>query len=274
MSLSSVHSCGAAAPQTAATATGSTVVNAPRPKASHEENGHDWRGHHQGRGQLREALGQAFQSLGIDLPQRVAQGQHHEGHHRRHHDDEHEYGHGQGHRSEGVRHRHPPAAPAPTEPATDATPPSAPPAAPITARTLRSDLQDFMHELFQAVRGAYQASTGSEAGNDVQPADATASVPAQPGARLAIGLSALVSQVGAGQAPAGLQGAFDQLMNDLKAFGGNAPVSGSTGSEAPAGEGATSPTLQQVLGALQQRLGYGSSANDVSALGNTIDLAA
>lgn len=280
MSISNVHFCGQAAPRTTVSTADSAAANPPRPRASDDDDESACHGQPRGGGPLRDALADALHSLGISVPQQAVEGRRHDRHHERRHGDEHEHEHEHEHRhrAEHARPGGTPVVPAPAGPAVTASEPAddaaeaAPvpvtPAAPVTARTLRSDLHDFMHELFQAVRGAYEASTTPL--GDVQPTDATTTlVPTSvPGSRLAIGLSALVAQVGAGQAPAGLQGAFDQLMNDLQAYGGPTPPAN------PDGSPAASPTLQQVLGALQQRLGYGSSANDVSALGNTVDLAA
>lgn len=275
MNLSSLSSCGHAAPQTASAAASSTPATGAPSRALQQEDGPERHGHARSGGQMRDALVQAFQSLGVELPRGVAEGRRHDEHHGRHHehDEQDEHEHGDDHRTEGLRQRSPSVASSPVESTAEASAPAqdspdaapavpAVPAAPVTTHTLRSDLHDFMHELFQAARSAYEASTAPT--GDVPPSDSTAA----PGSRLAIGLGALAAQVGAGQAPAGLQGAFDQLMNDLQAYAGG-PSSGDA-----SGPTATPPTLQQVLGALQQQLGYGSSANDSSALGNTIDLAA
>ncbi len=84
-----------------------------------------------------------------------------------------------------------------------------------------------------------------------------------------------MTQVSSGNAPAGLQSAFDKLMTDVKAFGaGRTATPGDGSSAGSSGTDAATPTLQQVLGALQQRLGYGSGAGGSSAVGNTVDLTA
>lgn len=276
MNLSSLSSCGHAAPQTASAAASSTPATGAPSRALQQEDGPERHGQARSGGQMRDALVQAFQSLGVALPRGVAEGRRHDEHHGRHHehDEQDEHEHGDDHRTEGLRQRSPSLASTPVESTAEASAPAqdspdaapAVPEAPVTTHTLRSDLHDFMHELFQAARSAYEASTAPT--GDVPPSNSTAAASTAPGSRLAIGLGALAAQVGAGQAPPGLQGAFDQLMSDLQAIGDSASSSEeSSNSAAP-------PTLQQVLGALQQQLGYGSSANDSSALGNTIDLAA
>lgn len=261
MSLSPVHTCGVAAPQATPAPTRRT-----EPREHEDESRH---GQHRHAGALRDALGEAFQSLGIDLPQRQERGHRHEDHHRHRDDDGHDDEHHGERRALPVGQGAGPSTPVAaegSEPPDDESQASAP-ASPVTVRTVRSDLHDFMHELVQAARSAYAATTASRpAGED---AAAAGSPPAAPGVRLAIGLSALVSQVSAGQTPPALQGAFDQLMSDAAALRGGSTPTPEEGTPASA-----APTLQQVLGALQQRLGYGSSANDGAAMGNTIDLAA
>lgn len=75
------------------------------------------------------------------------------------------------------------------------------------ASKVKSDLREFMHQLFEAVKGesATTAPASSSAGS-------TAGDP-QPG--FASGLAALIGQVSNGTAPAALQSAFAQLSSDL-----------------------------------------------------------
>jgi hypothetical protein len=121
----------------------------------------------------------------------------------------------------------------------------------------KSDIRQFMHALFQAVKGESTASsasgTSSGAGND-------------PKTNFAAGLSALISQVSNGQAPADLQNAFSQVVNDLQGAGGAT----STGTNSSA-TGTTSPqvSLQALLTQMQQNLGYGA-ASSTAALGNIV----
>jgi hypothetical protein len=261
MSISTVPSCGASAPQS--TATSVVPITAPRPRcAESAEDDGERQGHHREGGSLRAALAEAFHGLGIDLPVRSERSHRHEGHHHGHHED--------GHDDDDRAELPPPVATTPAPAGNEVGIPAIDPAEDVipvtrvTARTVRSDLHDFMHALFDAARSAFASASAVAASPDGT--NVAAAPVAAPGGRLAIGLSALVSQVGAGQTPPGLQGAFDQLMSDLSAWR-------ATGTPSATAD-AAAPTLQQLLGALQQRLGYGSSANDVSALGNTVDLAA
>jgi hypothetical protein len=120
----------------------------------------------------------------------------------------------------------------------------------------KSDIRKFMHALFQAVKGESSsgtsiASTGTSGATDPQ-------------ANFASGLSALISQVSNGQAPADLQSAFAQVVNDLQGAGGaSASGSGTRTTASP------QVTLQALLGQMQQNLGYGA-ASSTSALGNIV----
>jgi hypothetical protein len=113
----------------------------------------------------------------------------------------------------------------------------------VSRSTLRKDMHEFMHQLFEAAR---QAESGGAA---------------EPGkGRFAQGLSALLSEVSAGNTPSGLQGAFDKLKSDLGVS------SGATGDA----------TLQALLSKLQGNLGYGgtSAGSTTAGVGTTLSTVA
>lgn len=110
-----------------------------------------------------------------------------------------------------------------------------------------SDLREFMHALFDAVK----SNAGSESSTS------TGSSSSGGSSDFASGLASLVSQVSNGSAPDSLQSAFDQLMKDL-----------SSGSSASG-----TVSLQQLLGQLQQNVGYGSSST-AAASGNLLSTCA
>jgi hypothetical protein len=235
--------------------------------------GHAQRSH--GGGQVRQALIQALQSLGLTLPQRIG--------------------------GNAPATATAAAAPSTTAPAGQAAPVNTATAAGQTAatdddgdtdgsnsalKTVRHDLRQFMHALFQAVKDA--ASTASAAAAaPASAASATASAGAHdPKARFAAGLSALVAQIGSGSAPSELQQAFDKLVADLQppaaaatpATTATTTPATTTPAPAPAATPASTPaatadatsgaTLQALLIALQKDLGYGSTG--APATGNVI----
>ena len=103
-----------------------------------------------------------------------------------------------------------------------------------TSTASKQDTGDFMHALFEAVKAESPSSAGGA------PSDAKAG--------FASGLSALITDLGNGSAPADLQDAFSKV--------------------AP---GAAPAALQSFLSALQQNLGYGHSTGSAgAAAGNTI----
>jgi hypothetical protein len=131
------------------------------------------------------------------------------------------------------------AAPAGTDPSGNAGSADGSAGAPVSAATsstseTRNDLHDFMHTLFEAVKGE-QATAGGATNGAADPSHASSS--------FASGLSALVSSVSNGDAPPDLQAAFSKLVSDL---------SGSAAS------GAAAPTLQSFLSKLQDAVGYGA----------------
>lgn len=163
-------------------------------------------------GHMHQALMQALQSLGLNMPQ-----------------------------SSGATGS---ASAAGTASTTGASP---------AASQVKDDMHKFMHALFQAVK----SETSAQASTDASSGDSKSS--------FAAGLSALISQVGSGSAPAGLQDAFSKLAADLQ--GSQSPPA-TTSASVPAANASTPPTLQALLTNLQQDLGYGKSST--SAIGNVV----
>jgi hypothetical protein len=112
------------------------------------------------------------------------------------------------------------------------------------ASNIKADMRQFMHALFQAVKGEGGATAGAAAGSTSAGDQKT---------DFASGLSALVAQVSNGSAPSDLQSAFNALAADLQPGGG---VSGAAAS----GAGAASLTLQSLLTKMQSNLGYGPAS--------------
>lgn len=113
---------------------------------------------------------------------------------------------------------------------------------------VKNDLRQFMHQLFEAVKGEGAASSSSGSSGAASSAD--------PQSGFAAGLSALITQVSGGTAPDALQSAFAKLSTDLSS-GAGASTSG--------GAGSSQATLQAFLTNLQQDLGYGSAASTTAA---------
>jgi hypothetical protein len=120
--------------------------------------------------------------------------------------------------------------------------------------SVKQDMRQFMHALFQAVKS--ESAPGASNGSD----------PTSTKTSFADGLSALISQVGNGTAPSDLQTAFTKLAADLQPAA--APVAGAATTTGTADSAAPQATLQALLTALQQDLGYGSST--APAVGNSI----
>jgi len=72
------------------------------------------------------------------------------------------------------------------------------------AGNVKHDMAQFMHALFQAVKGESPSASGT-----------TGASSADPKASFAAGLSALITQAGSGSAPKALQDAFDKLAADF-----------------------------------------------------------
>lgn len=122
--------------------------------------------------------------------------------------------------------------------------------------SIKKDLRQFMHALFQAVK--------SETTSNASSTSSTGTTSTDPKSNFAAGLSALISQVSNGTVPASLQSAFAKVVADLQP---STPVA--TGSEATGSSATASPpaTLQALLTQLQQNLGYGASSSS-AAVGN------
>ncbi|HEY2189678.1 MAG TPA: hypothetical protein VGH48_14065, partial [Caldimonas sp.] len=118
---------------------------------------------------------------------------------------------------------------------------------------IQSDVHDLMHTLFEAVKGEQTAAGGATNG---------AADPSHSASSFSSGLSALISQVAGGNAPADLQTAFTKLESDLQA-----------NSAASSAGNATPVTLQAFLSKLQDSLGYGASGTS-TATGNITSSAA
>jgi hypothetical protein len=187
----------------------SAAINGADPDADGASHGAGRTRHGHGGGHMRSAVNDALQSLGFTLPSSA------------------------------------------TAPA-GATPSSADASdsgSSSDAGNVKSDLRQFMHQLFEAVKGesatagSSNASAGSGSGD--------------PQSGFASGLAALIGQVGNGTAPAALQSAFAQLSSDLS------PASAATPSST-GGSDASQATLQAFLTKLQQELGYGQSGASAS----------
>ncbi len=126
------------------------------------------------------------------------------------------------------------------------------------ASSVKKDLRQFMHALFQAVKNDAAAS-GSTATGGTSGTSATS----DPKSNFASGLSTLITQVSNGQAPSDLQNAFSQVVADMQ------PTTSASSSNAGGSGSGTSPqaTLQALLTQLQQNLGYGSTSSTAS-IGN------
>ena len=115
-----------------------------------------------------------------------------------------------------------------------------------SASNLKQDMRQFMHALFQAVQGNAATSNSSNQGQSASDNKAS----------FATGLSAVISQVSAGNAPTGLQNAFSKLVTDLKSNASNADTGAASGASSTA---TSAPSLQALLTKLQASLGYGAS---------------
>ena len=132
---------------------------------------------------------------------------------------------------------------------------------------IRSDMAAFMNQLFQAMRSE---TTGTDASTSTSGTNATSGTSSATGSGpLADALSALTTAVANGSAPAGLQSAFNQLMQDFQSGSSASNGSGtSTSTSTDASSGAASPSLQNFLTTLQQNLAHHGQHN--MAVGNVI----
>lgn len=153
-----------------------------------------------------------------------------------------------------------------------------------TIGNVKHDMAQFMHALFQAVKG-----------ESARPPVATAAPKADPKDSFSAGLSALITQAGSGTAPKALQDAFDKLVADFRPAAAAAPPrlpvlaatvtdARSASASAPSAAATTEspavtpsvPTLQALLTRLQLDLGaYGRrSAWTSPSTGNAVNLTA
>ena len=181
-------------------------------------DGNGGRVHHSHRGgQMRQALMQALQSLGLSMPQATT------------------------------------GASASTQTSASAEGDGDADGSTAATGNVKQDMRQFMHALFLAVN------------SEAAPAASTGSSVSGTQSNFASGLSALISQVSSGTAPASLQSAFAQLTSDLQQAANSSvdPTAGATSA------GTAQATLQALLSALQQDLGYGASST-TPAVGNSI----
>jgi hypothetical protein len=196
----------------------SPVNNASDPVGDGDGGGRAHRSHGGG-GHMRQALTQALQSLGLNMPQ------------------------GPSTATSTSQTAGPTDSDGDSDGSTSAT------------GSVKQDMRQFMHALFQAVKGETTSGTSTTGTNSTDPK-----------AGFSAGLSALISQVSSGSAPSDLQGAFTKLVSDLQQAN---PTSTSTGSATgTTGPTSTQATLQALLANLQQDLGYANSGT--SAIGNSI----
>jgi hypothetical protein len=119
----------------------------------------------------------------------------------------------------------------------------------VSRSTLRKDMHEFMHQLFDAARQAESSGSTTSGGSAAERGKGS----------FAQGLSALLSEVCNGHTPSGLQDAFNKLKSDLNASG--------NGGDA---------TLQALLSKLQGNLGYGaaSAGSTTAGVGTTLSTVA
>jgi len=193
----------------------------PNGQADADGNGDGHRMHHGhghgGGGAMGKAVMEAFQSLGISMPAPPQPGQG--------------------------------AAPGGSDPSTDSNS-GRDDASSSPMKKVGADMRNFMHALFQAVKGESASGSDSTGGDASQSGSMGNSA-----GSFASGLSALISQVSNGSAPADLQSAFDQLKTDMQSAAGGSSET-TSGNASPDGSGVD---LQAFLSKLQAGLGYGAS---------------
>ncbi len=204
----------------------SPVSSAPDSDGDGDHDGAVHAGHRaggaHGRGHMRDAMAQALQSLGLALPQSASGGTN----------------------------------TSTTQSGSSASKDSGQPGS--SSDPVRGDLRQFMHSLFQAVKGE---SSGGSTDNATPPTDQKGNFSAK--------LSALISQVSSGSAPADLQASFSKLMSDLQPQTTTATDPASAGATT---SGASAVTLQALLTKLQQNLGVGG--NSTPGVGNIVNTTA
>jgi hypothetical protein len=180
--------------------------------AADSDNDGTSRPHHAhggGHGHMRQAVAQALQSLGLSMPN----------------------------------------ASAATTPSTSGDAGSSDSGSQSATSQVRHDMQQFMHSLFEAVKGEASSSASASTGNG------------DPQSTFAAGLSSLISQVSSGSAPSDLQAAFSKLASDLQ---GSGATTSTTDPSSTSGSDAVQATLQAFLTNLQQDLGYGTPSASAS----------
>lgn len=125
------------------------------------------------------------------------------------------------------------------------------------AGNVKSDIRQFMHALFQAVK-AEKPNSGSAG---------SANANSDPKSNFAAGLATLISQVSSGTAPAELQSAFSKVVADFKGAGTSTTTTDTSGT---AGTPSPQITLQALLSKMQQNLGYGAVSSNAS-VGNFVN---
>ena len=125
-----------------------------------------------------------------------------------------------------------------------------------SASSLKQDLHQFMHALFQAIRSESPSASSTADGSSTDPKNGFSAK-----------LSALISQVSNGSAPADLQGAFSKLAADLQSA--KPAVAANAAAGATTSDTLQHASLQSLLTLLQQNMGYGSTAG-ASTAGNVI----
>lgn len=113
--------------------------------------------------------------------------------------------------------------------------------------SLRQDMHDFMHALFQAVKSEAKSVSNSGASDAGSP--------------FGSGLNTLITDVSNGNAPSNLQSAFNKLVSDAQA---NSNPAGSSANSGTTTDTQAQITLQEFLTKLQSNLGYGATGSTAS----------
>ena len=136
---------------------------------------------------------------------------------------------------------------------------------------LRSDLGAFMTQLFQAMRSEASGSTDTSNSSSTT-ASSSVSATSSSGP-LGGALSALTTAVANGTAPAGLQSAFNQLMQDMQSSSSDSSSSSSTSSTSTSSTSSTTssgqPSLQDFLTTLAQNMSHHGQGQ--MAVGNVVN---
>lgn len=125
--------------------------------------------------------------------------------------------------------------------------------------SLRDDMRQLMHTLFEAMKSAGNTTATSSTTSGSSTVQAAGGA----GARFSSDLSALINQVSSGNVPSDLQTAFSKVVSDLQQASG-------TSSGTSSASGTSQATLQEFLTKLQQSLGYSAANTASSAVGNLV----